>query len=49
VRTALVAAVLALLLILSARSEPRLVGDSAEYVAVSLNLDLALEKLELLQ
>ena len=38
VRTVLVAAVLALLLILVARSTPRHVGDSAEYVAMSLNL-----------
>lgn len=37
-RTALVAAVLALLLTLVARSTPRHVGDSAEYVAMSLNL-----------
>jgi len=38
VRTVLVAAVLALLLTLVARSTPRLVGDSAEYIAMSLNL-----------
>ena len=37
-RTALVAAVLALLLTFAARSTPRHVGDSAEYVAMSLNL-----------
>lgn len=35
---AVVAAVLALLLILAARSSPRLVGDAGEYIAMSMNM-----------